>query len=216
MVQQTSHSRLASKKRSFFLSPPILAMTYYDITSILEESERTPVLFRRDAEKLGHLCPGAEADDTNVLPEGSLVEVPVWLAMTLREKNFVDFKLPSFYSSRIRARLRADAWVVNLRDRCVSFYDLGLRMANTMQDAELTALLQKTLALRYLNVMDSAFNCVGEDVTHLTRTLTNLERKVFASAMASAKGLSDWRSRHHLILRPSHVIRASRKRRRRN
>jgi hypothetical protein len=121
--------------------------------------------------------------------------------------------MPTFYSSKVRNRLRADAWVVNLKDRSAYFYELGLRMAERLADEELTSLLQTVLALRYRQIMDSAFNSVGEDTTELTQKLTALELKMFLEGARAAAGLSAWHARRHLKTTASDIVKAAARRR---
>eukprot|EP00941_MAST-03F_sp_MAST-3F-sp1_P002868 g2868.t1 len=190
-------------------------MSYYNIDSILAEGQRIPVVFNVAADKLGHLCPGMEnAEDADMLSSGSKVELPLWLAGFCGEKQYVEAKMPSFYSARVRSRLRADPNVVNLRDRSPYFYQLGQKMSNMLGDDDLTPVLQKALALRYSKIMDCAFNSSGEDTTYFTRKLTELELSIFRKAAESAKNISQWKHRHHIKLRSSEVVRKSYKRRR--
>ena len=72
-------------------------MRYLDIDVILSEDERLPCKFLADVAYLGHLDP-SNAED--YLPAETKVELPLWLAQSLSEKNMVQLELPKHFGSR--------------------------------------------------------------------------------------------------------------------
>jgi GINS complex subunit 3 len=74
-------------------------MKYLDIDEILSEEERMPSVFNLDASGLGCLDSTNHSPD---LPAHSKVELPLWLAHVLSDKNMVNMEVPKHYGVRIR------------------------------------------------------------------------------------------------------------------
>jgi GINS complex subunit 3 len=71
---------------------------HLDIDLILSEEERLPCKFVVDAAYLGSLDPiNTEVD----LPAETKVELPLWMAQSLYEKNMVQLELPKHFGSRL-------------------------------------------------------------------------------------------------------------------
>jgi len=79
-------------------------MAYWDINKILVEEERVPCLFTVDAQDLGHLDSKSRPKD---LPAGSKVDLPLWMAQGLAEKNMVELQVPRHFGSRMRDEIMA-------------------------------------------------------------------------------------------------------------
>ena len=54
------------------------------------------------------------------------MELPFWLAKSLKDKGVVDVLQPKCYSERVKRQLSADPAKYNLRKRSRHFYELGL------------------------------------------------------------------------------------------
>ena len=67
-------------------------MRYLDIDLILSEEERLPCEFIIDAAYIGFLNPN-ESDDSDVLKASTSVELPMWLALALSERNVVNMHM---------------------------------------------------------------------------------------------------------------------------
>lgn len=65
--------------------------------------------------------PGCVDED---LPEGSRVELPLWLARALEAKNMVRLEYPKHYAARFREDLLAGPEAVDIRDRSNFFYEV--------------------------------------------------------------------------------------------
>ena len=166
---------------------------YYDLDAILAEEERVPTTFLRGAQGLGALDSGSGGDD---LQPGARVELPIWIADVLAARTLVTLEAPRCYASRFRTYLLADPVVVNLRERSPHFYETGLRLASYVRDAELLcAALLATLAMRFRDIVDKAQSAQGEDVSQLTRAMTDLERRIFAAGFAGARDQLRWKRR---------------------
>ena len=107
---------------------------HLDIDRLLSEGERVPCVFNQDAEGLGHLDTTSE-DQT--LPQGSKVELPLWLAKDLAQLNFVRIELPKHYGSKMRDAIFAGAAPINLKDFSHYYFDVGLDLATLLDDDDL-------------------------------------------------------------------------------
>lgn len=168
---------------------------YYDVQSILAEEERVPTVFRTPALELGFL--DCTSDGNGLLSAGAKAELPLWLATRFADKLFVHVDAPKCFCGRFRTYLLADPTVVNLRERSASYYDTGFSIAGFVgQDCPaLTAALIRTLAMRFADILDKAQNSRNEDISNLTRGMTNLERRLFEAGHRGADEMYHWKRR---------------------
>mmetsp|Transcript_17413 Transcript_17413/g.38052 ORF Transcript_17413/g.38052 Transcript_17413/m.38052 type:complete len:184 (+) Transcript_17413:3-554(+) len=166
---------------------------YFDLDAVLGEEERLPTTLITDAYKLGFMDSAALDDD---LEQGTMVELPVWLAKELGKGGFADVAAPKCYAHRFRTFLLADPVVINLRDRSLYYYETGIVLASFVRDNEalLTALV-KTLSLRFCDILDKSQNSRNEEVSKLTRTLTKLETHLFNQGRSCAADMYSWKRR---------------------
>jgi GINS complex subunit 3 len=113
---------------------------YLDFDTILCEEERVPCTFLLDAAYLGHLHPTVTEVD---LPKGTELELPLWLAQSLKDKNMVELMLPKHFRSRMRDALSAGASSVDLRESSFYFYDVGIRLSRLLRDEDLLRTLRR-------------------------------------------------------------------------
>jgi GINS complex subunit 3 len=109
-------------------------MRFLDIDEILSEEERLPCIFSVDASGLGGLDPAIESHD---LPAHSKVDLPLWLAHTLTDKNMVEIELPRHYGSRIREDIMAGASAVPLREYSFYYFEVGWKLSKFTRDNDL-------------------------------------------------------------------------------
>ena len=78
-------------------------MSYLDIDQILYEEERIPSIFLINAYALSYLDPTLEEHTSCTdLPEQTRIELPLWLAMTFKDKHMIDIDLPKHYQKKMR------------------------------------------------------------------------------------------------------------------
>lgn len=114
-------------------------MRFLDIDLILSEDERIPCKFTVDVSDLGHLDSANEDDD---LPEGSRVELPLWLAKFFAATNVVELELPKHYGSKMRDAIMAGAAPINLKDFSHYYFDVGLQLSTILKDLDLQRALR--------------------------------------------------------------------------
>lgn len=129
---------------------------YLDIDEILSEEERVPCIFTYDAKNLGMLD---SSNDSIDLPEDSKVELPLWLARGLHEKQMVNIELPKYYGTRIREEIMAGAAAVKLKDYSFYYYEVGLLLSRVTKDIDLKRTIRTAFSGdRYKDLMARAFS----------------------------------------------------------
>lgn len=81
------------------------------------------------------------------------VEMPFWLTQTLATRNMVSIELPKCFGRSFKRSLLADPRVVDLRDHCFYFYELGLKLSALSRSPDIGDMLQKALSVRYLEII---------------------------------------------------------------
>ncbi|KAK3900222.1 hypothetical protein C8A05DRAFT_36148 [Staphylotrichum tortipilum] len=188
-------------------------MSYYDIDSILTQSEKIPCTFQLDIPDLGYL----DNTPTQPLKAGTKVNLPLWLAEMLviansgdaEGKSFVTFDLPPALGNDVVQALKADPRAVPLRDQSPHFYGLGTHMMDLSEEQEMAAVLRKTFVTRAAEVALHARKVGGvghrgkgpEEGSNLgiggageefLRGLDEWERKLFRKAHDGAKSGKEW------------------------
>jgi len=110
-----------------------LRFSFYD-----SEEERIPCIFRIEGKSMGHLDTLNDLED---LPEGSRVELPLWLACALHEQNIVHIELPKHFEKKMRDEMSAGASNINLRDYSHYFFEVGMKLATETSNADLREIL---------------------------------------------------------------------------
>ena len=101
---------------------------YWNLDDILAEEELTPCTFKFEAKGLGYLeqlnhlsTTATTAQRKNAvlqekdLPAGSKVDVPLWLAVSLAQRELVDLRFPKFMNKSYFGQLKAGSEVVTMR-----------------------------------------------------------------------------------------------------
>jgi len=109
-----------------------------DIDHILAEEESIPSTFAIRSTNLGYLDPSSGEDD---LPANSKIDLPLWLARDLYEKNMVIPELPRHFSHKFREEIWAGPGSVNLRSQSKYYYLTGKHLSDMMGDEELKKVL---------------------------------------------------------------------------
>ncbi|KAL7420050.1 DNA replication protein [Cryptotrichosporon argae] len=137
---------------------------YYSLNAILADNHKLACTFELDVPGLGYLEGGTEPD----LPAGAKVELPLWLAQTLFHNGLVTFTLPTPYSARVKAALRASAPALRLSSLVGAngwWYRFGRRIADLHEeerDAQL-AMLREAFSNRLPPLQDLAAHHASSD-----------------------------------------------------
>jgi len=132
------------------------------------------------------------------LAPGETVEVPLYLAMELMDRNVAGVKLPAYLGARARINALADAAGVDLRSASPYYFEVGATVAPAIRTAsrtELVPALKSVLCQRYLKIMDVACNSHEQDESDFTDRLTVVERRAFAAGFDRAREVLRWKQR---------------------
>ena len=157
---------------------------------------------RHEANQLAWLDPNAPQKQP--LAEGSELELPLWLAQRLHERQHTELQMPRRYSEAYRRGLKADPSHMDLRSLCDYYFHIGATMSSLcaphpprphprqrgefvhmrrrprgrMDDDDLNSHLLKAFASRFHGLSVAALNAaVTLDVTAQTAKLTLCERQ---------------------------------------
>lgn len=113
-------------------------MSLLDIDQILNEEERIPCVFRSDAKGLGFMDATLDTAD---LPNGTRIELPLWLVSSLSKKRMVQMELPKHFEKRMRDEISAGAANINFREYSQYFFDVGIKISKETGDKDLQRIL---------------------------------------------------------------------------
>ncbi|KAH9886335.1 hypothetical protein F4778DRAFT_758646 [Xylariomycetidae sp. FL2044] len=181
-------------------------MSYYDVDTILTDSEKVPCKFELEVAELGHL----DNNPSHPLKSGTSLRLPLWLAELLAlanrapsssdedSKSFVSLNLPTSLSNQVMSALKADPRAVPLRDQSHNFYALGTRMLDLFEEKEICAIVRNTFVTRATEVALHARKAGATDDMgvgtgeEFLRGLEEWERKLFKKAHDGTKGTKEW------------------------
>ncbi|KAH9045142.1 GINS complex, Psf3 component [Lactarius hengduanensis] len=178
---------------------------YYSIDSILSENQKIQCTFKVDIPDMGHLDGGHERD----IKAQSKIQLPLWLAFILIYSDYVDFAVPTPFSSRVRNALNAEAKSVRLSalvgagGHWYGFGKIIMRLLDDAQANEMSDLLTKTFRDRLAEVIDQAQHFAalgpaggggqsGDSALAFREGLEVSERELFSLAQESAKKTKQW------------------------
>ncbi|KAF7242759.1 DNA replication complex GINS protein PSF3 [Varanus komodoensis] len=170
--------------------------SFLSLADILMSQERLPCraesALPRLGAVLGKAAAAASAHD-DALPEGTKLEMPLWLAKGLydNKRRILSVELPKVYKESWRTVFSADASVVDLHKMGPYYYRLGSQLLNfdSPENVDVAQTILQTFISRFRRIMDSSQNVFNEDTSALVAQLDELERALF---QAGQKGLSDF------------------------
>ncbi len=68
------------------------------------------------------------------LPAGTKVDVPVWLAIKLAQREFVELRNPKFMSINYYAQLKAGSEVVTMRSMSPYLFEIVVKLSENMNE----------------------------------------------------------------------------------
>ncbi|KAH7330772.1 hypothetical protein KP509_20G001000 [Ceratopteris richardii] len=164
--------------------------SYYDLDDLLAEEETVSVVFRVAADGVGILDPGSE--DNNV-EQGAKVDVPLWLAQDLCQRQAAFINLPGYFSQRVRKEMQADPGCVDIRTRCPYFYGVGCKLVPITNDATLGSFLLYTLRGRYKDILSKAHSAAISSTPKVMQILSREETMLFQAGRDSMTAFKRWR-----------------------
>ncbi|NXO24935.1 PSF3 protein, partial [Cisticola juncidis] len=169
---------------------------FLSLDDILMSQEKLPGRAESALPRLAVLL-GQSAGSAESIPEGSKLEIPLWLAKGLHDskRRIISVELPKIYKEAWRTVFSADANVVDLHKMGPYYYGFGSQLLN-FENPENPEIAQtdsvcslQTFIARFRRIMDSSQNAYNEDTSALVARLDQLERALF---QVGQKGLNDF------------------------
>uniref|UniRef100_A0A8D0L4Q3 DNA replication complex GINS protein PSF3 n=1 Tax=Sphenodon punctatus TaxID=8508 RepID=A0A8D0L4Q3_SPHPU len=171
-----------------------LEENFLSLGDILMSQEKLPCRAETALPRLAAvLGKGAAAGQGDCIPEGTKLEIPLWLAKGMYDtkRRMLSVDLPKIYRERWRTVFSADANVVDLHKMGPYYYGFGSQLLNfdSPENTEVAQTILQTFIGRFRRIMDSSQNAYNEDTSALVARLDELERALF---QAGQKGLNDF------------------------
>jgi len=191
-----------------------MACGFFDVDEILAGDERVKCRFLTDAADCAFLDPSCLAEH---LPQGSAVELPLWLAHPLAGQEAVEVEVPSFLNQRFRRMMKAGPASVNLREFSAYLFQVG-RAVLPLVPPEAGVEIEEILRLafggeRYHALLNNSMSTLDEDTTEFTRKLTEDEKALFRAGMRDSRDFIMWKGRHAETIAAAAVVERSLKKR---
>ncbi|NXK88450.1 PSF3 protein, partial [Formicarius rufipectus] len=177
-----------------------LEENFLSLDDILMSQEKLP---GRAESALPRMALALGTGSAESVPEGSKLEIPLWLAKGLHDskRRIISVELPKIYKEAWRTVFSADANVVDLHKMGPYYYGFGSQLLN-FDNPENPEIAQtsvspvsnpvchlQTFISRFRRIMDSSQNAYNEDTSALVARLDELERALF---QVGQKGLNDF------------------------
>ncbi|XP_047452550.1 DNA replication complex GINS protein PSF3 [Mugil cephalus] len=186
---------------------------FLSLDDILLSHERLPIRTECTFPRLGFL---EKSGDTQDIPEGSKMELPLWLSKGLyeRKRRVLSVELPKVYKEGWRTVFNADPNVVDLHKMGPYYYGLGSQMLHfdSPENPEIAQTLLQTFVGRFRRTMDSSQNAYNEDTSALVERLDCLEKGLFRSGQSGLNGFQGWEKGRASQLTASNLVLNYRKR----
>lgn len=195
--------------------PPGVGMqeNFFSLDDILLSHERLPSRTECSFPRLGFLEKSVDNQD---IPEGTKMELPLWLAkgMYERKRRVLSIEHPKVYKEGWRTVFSADPTVVDLHKMGPYYYGLGSQMLHfdSPENPEIAQALLQTFIGRFRRTMDSSQNAYNEDTSLLVERLDYLERALFRLGQSGLNSFQSWEKGHASHLTASSLVLNYRKR----
>nr|XP_033798776.1 DNA replication complex GINS protein PSF3 [Geotrypetes seraphini] len=183
------------------------------LEDVLMSQEKLPCRTESSLLRLGFL---EKSGDSENIPLGSKMELPLWLVKGLydQKRRVLSVELPKIYREGWRTVFNADANVVDLHKLGPHYYGFGSQLLHfeSPENPEIAKTILQTFVGRFRRIMDSSQNAYNEDTSALVAKLDELERSLFR---AGQKGLNDfqcWEKGQASQITASRLVQSYRKR----
>ena len=125
------------------------------------------------------------------LERGSKVELPLWLALSLFDHNYISIQIPSWFGESFRQIALADPEVSNLKDKSLYFYEFGLKLADKIQYQEnLFEILTNLFFIRMKKVVNLMLHLKEGSSHEFFNKMTELETSIYSKCKKSLRNLT--------------------------
>lgn len=186
---------------------------YFSVPDILCTEERLSCKIETMMPGLGYLDPSSETED---LPIGAKLELPVWMALPMTEMNsrIISIEIPKIYRETYREILQADAGAITLSKWNPFFYELGMQLRKfpNRESEIITPMLLQTFRFRLRLLINWAQNPTPDLM--LSLQLPRLERDLYLLGRKHRTILNKWLKKGSKIIETSEMAQNLRKRKR--
>ncbi|KAM8946579.1 DNA replication complex GINS protein PSF3 [Pelodytes ibericus] len=187
--------------------------SFLSLEDLLMSQEKLPCRIESGFPRLGFLEKGGDSDS---IPQGSKMEVPLWLAKGLydNKRRVLSVDLPKIYREGWRTVFSADANVMDLHKMGPHYYGFGSQLLNfdCPENTEIAKTILKTFVGRFRRIMDSSQNAYNEDTSGLVARLDQLERGLFRAGQKGLNAFQSWERGKAAQITASSLVRGYRKR----
>lgn len=157
--------------------------SYWSIDDLLAEEEKLNVKFNHGSYQNSGL--DLNLPPKNDIEEGQTMELPIWLALALASGDVINIEIPRYYKEQFKKTLEADPNVVNLRDKSLYYYEVGLKIIDYL-DSQVIPTLLSVFLTRIKEFANISFHLRIEDCSGLLRKMVNAEIRIFNYGRESA------------------------------
>ncbi|XP_056137821.1 DNA replication complex GINS protein PSF3 [Lampris incognitus] len=203
------------ESQAYLAVPPGVGMeeNFFSLDDILLSHERLSSRTECPFPRLGFL---EKSHDSRDIPEGTKMELPLWLAKGLyeRKRKVVSVDIPKVYREGWRTVFNADPTVVDLHKMGPYYYGLGSQLLHfdSPDNPDIAQALLQTFIGRFRRTMDSSQNAYNEDTSQLVERLDYLERTLFRLGQSGLNGFQSWEKGRASQLTASSLVLNYRKR----
>ncbi|MBN3281854.1 PSF3 protein, partial [Polyodon spathula] len=195
--------------------PPGVGMeeNFLSLDDILLSQEKLPTRTECAFPRLGFV---EKTSDTRDIPEGTKMEMPLWLSKGLydNKRRLVSVEHPKIYRQGWRTVFSADPNVVDLHKMGPYYYGLGSQLLHfdSPENPEIAQTVLQTYIGRFRRIMDSSQNAYNEDTSALVERLDVLERCLFRTGQIGLNDFQRWEKGQASQITASNLVQNYRKR----
>lgn len=187
---------------------------YLSVPDIMALGQRVTCKFIVSCYNLGFIDPSGESKD---VPEGTKLELPLWMAKVLKNRHIIEIEVPKSYNETFREMIEADATVIDLHKNGPNYYTFGKHLvsmgikgsygiAQSMVDA---------FRQRFRQIFHFALNTTSDTQMQFLdyqATLDNQELSLLKSGREATKEYKKWERRTNDRLTASEIVTSLNKR----
>ena len=173
---------------------------YYSLDDILSEEDNVHVITLIEGKDLGWMLSDQVIDD---LPVDSNLELPLWLAKSLKLHNMVKVDISKHYYDHV---MISAPTVVNLKKISPYFYFAGYKVARLINCKYLLKIIKNVFTARFKQLINYSLYFVNKDILRFTKDLPYLEKRLILFGNKSAIDYNDFKTRQHIKVKCSNVM----------
>jgi len=168
---------------------------YWSMESFLCEEEPVLVKMKCNGKGLAYLDEQADPTSTD-LKEGKELKMPLWLATSLAEKDYVYISPPLYLGKAYKDSMKADPTSINIKERSPYLFEIGKLLSDYLGDSELPPTLTAVFTERYKKIVDCASSTKVSETSGFAAKLTTIEKSIFDARQEYLHNHEIWKNRN--------------------